>query len=156
MRSLGHEEHVKERDAAVAEVEEGIASSLICPITQDVMTIPRKLPEGDGRLNLVGMTRDGMTAALLEAVAQARTRLFDGADALLGVHYRGTDTASEFPYRKIPYAQVADRLDVALAKARVDWLKPPKTSASGLTFTTKPAVGWNQSCALILPCGKLA
>jgi hypothetical protein len=34
------------------------------------------------------------------------------------VHYRGTDTASEFPYRKIPYAQVADRLDVALAKAR--------------------------------------
>ena len=37
------------------------------PITQDVMTIPRKLPEGDGRLNLVGMTRDGMTAALLEA-----------------------------------------------------------------------------------------
>ena len=58
------------------------------------------------------------TPALLEAVAQARTRLFDGADALLGVHYRGTDTASEFPYRKIPYAQVADRLDVALAKAR--------------------------------------
>ena len=37
------------------------------PITQDVMTIPRKLPEGDGRLNLVGMTRDGMKAALLEA-----------------------------------------------------------------------------------------
>jgi 23S rRNA (adenine2503-C2)-methyltransferase len=37
------------------------------PITQDVMTLPRKLPEGDGRVNLVGLTRDGMKAALLEA-----------------------------------------------------------------------------------------
>ncbi|WP_375688103.1 23S rRNA (adenine(2503)-C(2))-methyltransferase RlmN [Pseudooceanicola sp. LIPI14-2-Ac024] len=37
------------------------------PITQDVMTIPRKLPEGDGRVNLVGLTRDGMRQALLDA-----------------------------------------------------------------------------------------
>ncbi|MGR3455575.1 23S rRNA (adenine(2503)-C(2))-methyltransferase RlmN [Pseudooceanicola sp.] len=37
------------------------------PITQDVMTLPRKLPEGDRRVNLVGLTRDGMKAALLEA-----------------------------------------------------------------------------------------
>ncbi|QQA42668.1 23S rRNA (adenine(2503)-C(2))-methyltransferase RlmN [Pelagovum pacificum] len=38
------------------------------PITQDVLTIPRKLPEGeDGRVNLVGLTRDQMKAALLEA-----------------------------------------------------------------------------------------
>ena len=33
------------------------------PITQDVMTIPRKLPEGP--MNLVGLTRDGMRAALI-------------------------------------------------------------------------------------------
>jgi 23S rRNA (adenine2503-C2)-methyltransferase len=33
------------------------------PITQDVMTIPRKLPEGP--VNLVGLTRDGMRAALI-------------------------------------------------------------------------------------------
>ncbi|MFU8862600.1 MAG: 23S rRNA (adenine(2503)-C(2))-methyltransferase RlmN [Rhodobacterales bacterium] len=33
------------------------------PITQDVMTIPRKLP--DGPVNLVGLTRDGMRAALI-------------------------------------------------------------------------------------------
>ncbi len=33
------------------------------PITQDVMTIPRKLPEG--RPNLVGITRDGMREALV-------------------------------------------------------------------------------------------
>jgi len=36
------------------------------PITQDVLTIPRKLPEG-GRMNLVGLTRDGMRDALLAA-----------------------------------------------------------------------------------------
>ena len=35
------------------------------PITQDVLTIPRKLPEGP--VNLVGLTRDGMRAALVAA-----------------------------------------------------------------------------------------
>jgi 23S rRNA (adenine2503-C2)-methyltransferase len=35
------------------------------PITQDVLTIPRKLP--DGLPNLVGMTRDAMRAALIAA-----------------------------------------------------------------------------------------
>jgi 23S rRNA (adenine2503-C2)-methyltransferase len=46
------------------------------PITQDVMTIPRKAPEG-GRVNLVGLTRDGLRAALIEAGTpekQARMR----------------------------------------------------------------------------------
>ncbi|MGR3322695.1 MAG: 23S rRNA (adenine(2503)-C(2))-methyltransferase RlmN, partial [Pseudooceanicola sp.] len=37
------------------------------PITQDVHTIPRKLPESDGRVNLVGLTRDAMRDALSEA-----------------------------------------------------------------------------------------
>jgi 23S rRNA (adenine2503-C2)-methyltransferase len=35
------------------------------PITQDVMTIPRKLPES-GKLNLVGLTREALRAALIE------------------------------------------------------------------------------------------
>lgn len=35
------------------------------PITQDVHTIPRKLPEGP--VNLVGLTRDGLRNALIEA-----------------------------------------------------------------------------------------
>ncbi|MFT4619115.1 MAG: 23S rRNA (adenine2503-C2)-methyltransferase [Sulfitobacter sp.] len=35
------------------------------PITQDVHTIPRKLPEGP--VNLVGLTRDGLRDALIEA-----------------------------------------------------------------------------------------
>ena len=36
------------------------------PITQDVLTIPRKLPEG-GKTNLVGLTRHQMRAALIAA-----------------------------------------------------------------------------------------
>ncbi len=39
---------------------------MTAPITQDVLTIPRKLPEG-GKPNLVGMTRDQMRAALIAA-----------------------------------------------------------------------------------------
>lgn len=36
------------------------------PITQDVLTIPRKLPE-TGKTNIVGLTRDAMRAALIAA-----------------------------------------------------------------------------------------
>ncbi len=36
------------------------------PITQDVLTIPRKLPEG-GKVNLVGLTRDQLREALIAA-----------------------------------------------------------------------------------------
>jgi 23S rRNA (adenine2503-C2)-methyltransferase len=36
------------------------------PITQDVLTLPRKLPEG-GKTNLIGLTRPQMQAALLAA-----------------------------------------------------------------------------------------
>ncbi|WP_300011626.1 23S rRNA (adenine(2503)-C(2))-methyltransferase RlmN [uncultured Roseobacter sp.] len=39
--------------------------SASAPITQDVHTMPRKLPEGP--VNLVGLTRDAMRAALIEA-----------------------------------------------------------------------------------------
>ncbi len=40
--------------------------TVTAPITQDVMTIPRKLPEGE-RQNLVGLTRDGLRDALISA-----------------------------------------------------------------------------------------
>ncbi len=46
------------------------------PITQDVLTLPRKLPEG-GRQNLVGLTRPELRAALVAAgtpEAQAKMR----------------------------------------------------------------------------------
>lgn len=47
------------------------------PITQDVLTLPRKEPEG-GKINLVGLTRDQMRAALIEngtAEKQAKMRV---------------------------------------------------------------------------------
>jgi 23S rRNA (adenine2503-C2)-methyltransferase len=47
------------------------------PITQDVLTIPRKLPEG-GKTNIVGLTRDALRAALIAAGTpekQAKMRL---------------------------------------------------------------------------------
>ncbi len=48
------------------------------PITQDVLTLPRRLPAG-GPVNLVGLTREGLRAALVaagtpEAQATMRTR----------------------------------------------------------------------------------
>ena len=39
---------------------------MTAPITQDVLTIPRKLPESD-RINLIGLTRDQLREALIEA-----------------------------------------------------------------------------------------
>ncbi|MEL6609551.1 MAG: 23S rRNA (adenine(2503)-C(2))-methyltransferase RlmN [Pseudomonadota bacterium] len=36
------------------------------PVTQDVLTVPRKVPASD-KVNLVGLTRDGLRDALLEA-----------------------------------------------------------------------------------------
>ncbi|MWB76798.1 23S rRNA (adenine(2503)-C(2))-methyltransferase RlmN [Pseudooceanicola sp. 216_PA32_1] len=43
-------------------------STPTAPITQDVLTLPRKLPQAaDGRVNLVGLTRDALKEALLAA-----------------------------------------------------------------------------------------
>ncbi len=39
--------------------------SATAPITQDVLTFPRKLP--DGPINLIGLTRDALRSALIEA-----------------------------------------------------------------------------------------
>ena len=39
---------------------------IYAPITQDVLTLPRKLPEG-GPVNLIGLTRDQMRDALIAA-----------------------------------------------------------------------------------------
>jgi len=47
------------------------------PITQDVLTLPRKLPEG-GKINIIGLTRDQLLAVLLEkgtAERQAKMRV---------------------------------------------------------------------------------
>ncbi|MDQ2066473.1 23S rRNA (adenine(2503)-C(2))-methyltransferase RlmN [Xinfangfangia sp. CPCC 101601] len=54
-----------------------LAVEAAAPITQDVMTIPRKLPQAD-KVNIVGLTRDQLRAALIEAGTpekQAKMRL---------------------------------------------------------------------------------
>ena len=40
-------------------------TSASAPITQDLVTLPRKLPEGP--INLVGLTRDALQEALITA-----------------------------------------------------------------------------------------
>jgi 23S rRNA (adenine2503-C2)-methyltransferase len=50
---------------------------MTAPITQDVLTLPRKLPEG-GKTNIVGLTREALREALIAAGTpekQARMRL---------------------------------------------------------------------------------
>ena len=43
--------------------ERTLPSAGPAPVVQDVLTIPRKLPEG-GRVNLVGLTREQLREAL--------------------------------------------------------------------------------------------
>ena len=43
-----------------------LSATFLAPITQDVLTIPRKMPEG-GKINLIGLTRDQLRDALLAA-----------------------------------------------------------------------------------------
>jgi 23S rRNA (adenine2503-C2)-methyltransferase len=53
-----------------------VVTTPAAPITQDVLTLPRKLPEGD-RTNIVGLTREALSAALVAAGTpdkQARMR----------------------------------------------------------------------------------
>lgn len=54
-----------------------VADAAAAPITQDVLTIPRKLPVA-AKVNIVGLTRDALRAALIEAGTpekQAKMRL---------------------------------------------------------------------------------
>ncbi len=84
------------------------------PITQDVLTIPRKLPES-GRVNLVGLTRDGMKAALAEAGTpdkQLKMRVNQIWQWIYhwGVREFGAMTNLSKDYR----ALLADRFEIAL------------------------------------------
>lgn len=54
-----------------------ISAPVAAPITQDVLTIPRKVPTGD-KTNIIGLTRDQLRAALIAAGTpekQAKMRL---------------------------------------------------------------------------------
>jgi 23S rRNA (adenine2503-C2)-methyltransferase len=83
------------------------------PITQDVHTIPRKLPEGP--VNLVGLTRDEMRAAFLEAgIAEKQAKMRVGQVWQWIYHWGVRDFALMTNLAKDTRALLADRFVVAL------------------------------------------
>ncbi|MCC1491265.1 23S rRNA (adenine(2503)-C(2))-methyltransferase RlmN [Cognatishimia sp. F0-27] len=84
------------------------------PITQDVMTIPRKLPDSD-KTNLVGLTRDGMRTALLEAGTPEKQIKMRLNQVWQWVYHWGVrDFAQMTNLSKDYRALLADRFEISL------------------------------------------
>ncbi|RRH69405.1 23S rRNA (adenine(2503)-C(2))-methyltransferase RlmN [Falsigemmobacter faecalis] len=84
------------------------------PITQDVMTIPRKLPEG-GKVNLVGLTRDQLRDALLTAgTPEKQVKMRLGQIWLWMYHWGVRDFASMTNLSKDYRALLAEHFEIAL------------------------------------------
>ena len=84
------------------------------PITQDVLTIPRKLPEG-GRVNLVGLTREQLREALIEAGTPERhARMRVGQIWQWVYHWGVRDFAQMTNLAKDYRAFLAERFEIAL------------------------------------------
>ncbi|MDA7424833.1 23S rRNA (adenine(2503)-C(2))-methyltransferase RlmN [Thalassococcus lentus] len=84
------------------------------PITQDVMTIPRKLPEG-GKVNLIGLTRDGLRAALIEAgTPEKQAKMRTGQIWQWLYHWGVRDFGSMTNLSKDYRAQLAERFEIAI------------------------------------------
>jgi 23S rRNA (adenine2503-C2)-methyltransferase len=84
------------------------------PITQDVLTVPRKLPEG-GPVNLVGLTREGLRAALLQAgVAEGQVKMRAAQLWQWVYHWGVRDFAAMTNLAKDFRAFLAERFTVAL------------------------------------------
>jgi len=84
------------------------------PITQDVLTIPRQLPQA-GRINLVGLTRDRLRDVLVEAGTpekQARMRVGQIWKWIYNKGVRDFDAMTNLakPYRTL----LADRFEIAV------------------------------------------
>ncbi len=61
------------------------------PITQDMLTLPRKAPAGDGRRNLVGLTRAQLADALAEAGTPPRQLKMRVGQVWQWLYYWGVD-----------------------------------------------------------------
>ena len=84
------------------------------PITQDVLTIPRKLPEG-GRVNLVGLTREQLREALIEAgTPERQARMRVGQIWQWVYHWGVRDFAQMTNLAKDYRAFLAERFEIAL------------------------------------------
>ncbi|MDH5530428.1 MAG: 23S rRNA (adenine(2503)-C(2))-methyltransferase RlmN [Paracoccaceae bacterium] len=90
------------------------ATPRITPVTPDVMTVPRKLPES-GLVNLVGLTRDAMRQALIDAGTperQAKMRL--GQIWQWIYHWGVRDFSAMTNLGKDYRALLAERFEIAL------------------------------------------
>ncbi|WP_299841631.1 23S rRNA (adenine(2503)-C(2))-methyltransferase RlmN [uncultured Paracoccus sp.] len=84
------------------------------PITQDVLTIPRKLPEG-GRTNIVGLTRDQLREALIAAgTPEKQAKMRVGQVWQWTYHWGVRDFALMTNLAKDYRALLAEKFEIAL------------------------------------------
>ena len=84
------------------------------PITQDVLTLPRKLPE-TGRVNIVGLTRDQLRAALIAAGTPEKQAKMRVGQIWQWVYTWGTrDFAAMTNLAKDYRALLAERFEIAV------------------------------------------
>ena len=87
---------------------------MTAPITPDLLTVPRKLPEG-GRVNLVGLTREGLAAALLAAgTPEKQVKMRVGQIWQWIYHWGVRDFAAMTNLAKDYRALLAERFEIAL------------------------------------------
>ena len=84
------------------------------PITQDVLTIPRKLPES-GRTNIVGLTRDQLHDALVAAGTPERQAKMRVGQVWQWVYYWGVRDFAQMTNLSKDYRQLlADKFEITL------------------------------------------
>jgi 23S rRNA (adenine2503-C2)-methyltransferase len=84
------------------------------PITQDVLTLPRKLPEG-GRVNIVGLTRDQLREALIAAGTLERQAKMRVGQVWQWVYHWGVrDFAAMTNLAKDYRALLAEKFEIVL------------------------------------------
>ncbi|KMW60625.1 Ribosomal RNA large subunit methyltransferase N [Candidatus Rhodobacter oscarellae] len=84
------------------------------PITQDLVTIPRKLPQSE-RQNLVGLTRDGLRAALIEAGTPEKQAKMRVGQIWQWIYQKGVrDFESMTNLAKDYRALLAERFEIAV------------------------------------------
>ena len=84
------------------------------PITQDVLTLPRKVAESDRR-NLVGLTRDEMRAALIEAGTPEKQAKMRVGQVWAWIYQRGVRDFADMTNLAKPYrAMLAERFEIRL------------------------------------------
>ncbi len=89
-------------------------TEVTAPITQDVLTLPRKLPETD-RINLVGLTRPQLRAALIAAGTPEKQAKMRVGQIWQWVYYWGVrDFAAMTNLAKDFRAMLAERFEIAI------------------------------------------